>query len=132
MHRDQRSRRRRSHADHRRWTDRRLGDRVPARRQSPRHAERRHDAGRQARRRGLCAAGRVPGVKSVAAQGLHDVVLDPDFAKNRTLYFTYFAPPKGEAPAAWPIEFFYEGVWTKPFAERRTMQLGAERVARAD
>jgi glucose/arabinose dehydrogenase len=73
----------------------------------------------------------VPDVKSVAAQGLHDVVLDPDFAKNRTIYFTYFAPPKGEAPAAWPIEFFYERVWTKPLAERRTMQLGAERIARA-
>src|SRR5687768_18424584 len=73
----------------------------------------------------------APGVKSIGAQGLHDVVLDPDFAKNRTLYFTYFAPPKGEAPATWPIEFFYERVWTKPFAERRTMNLGAERVARA-
>jgi glucose/arabinose dehydrogenase len=73
----------------------------------------------------------VPGVKSVAAQGLHDVVLDPDFARNRLLYFTYFAPPKGEVPATWPIEFFYERVWTKPLAERRTMDLGAERVARA-
>jgi aldose sugar dehydrogenase len=73
----------------------------------------------------------VPDVKSVAAQGLHDVLLDPEFAKNRLLYFTYFAPPKGEAPATWPIEFFYERVWTKPLAERRTMQLGAERVARA-
>jgi glucose/arabinose dehydrogenase len=70
-------------------------------------------------------------VKSVAAQGLHDVLLDPDFARNRTLYFTYFAPPKGEAPATWPIEFFYERVWTKSLAERRTMQLGAERIARA-
>ncbi len=73
----------------------------------------------------------VPDVKSVAAQGLHDVVLDPEFAANRLLYFTYFAPPKGEAPATWPIEFFYERVWTKPLAERRTMQLGTERVARA-
>ena len=73
----------------------------------------------------------VPDVKAVAAQGLHDVVLDPEFARNRTLYFTYFAPPKGEAPATWPIEFFYERVWTKPLAERRTMQLGSERVARA-
>jgi glucose/arabinose dehydrogenase len=73
----------------------------------------------------------VPPVKSVAAQGLHDVVLDPDFSRNRALYFTYFAPPKGEAPATWPIEFFYERVWTKPFTERRTMQLGFERVARA-
>ena len=73
----------------------------------------------------------VPEVKAVAAQGLHDVVLDPQFAANRLLYFTYFAPPKGEAPGVWPIEFFYERVWTKPLAERRTMQLGAERVARA-
>jgi glucose/arabinose dehydrogenase len=73
----------------------------------------------------------VPDVKSVAAQGLHDVVLDPEFATNRLLYFTYFAPPKGEAPATWPIEFFYERVWTRPLAERRTMQLGAERIARA-
>jgi glucose/arabinose dehydrogenase len=30
----------------------------------------------------------VPPVKSAAAQGLHDVVLDPDFARNRMLYFT--------------------------------------------
>ena len=75
--------------------------------------------------------GGVPGVKAVAAQGLHDVVLDPEFDRNRTLYFTYFAPPKGEAPATWPIEFFYERVWTKPLAERRTMDLGSERVARA-
>src|SRR5262245_7395091 len=37
----------------------------------------------------------VPPIKAVAAQGLHDVLLDPDFAQNRTLYFTYFAPPKG-------------------------------------
>jgi glucose/arabinose dehydrogenase len=73
----------------------------------------------------------VPPVKAVAAQGLHDVVLDPDFGRNRLLYFTYFAPPKGEAPAAWPIEYFYERVWTKPFIERRTMDLGTERVARA-
>ena len=73
----------------------------------------------------------VPPVKSVAAQGLHDVVLDPQFASNRLLYFTYFAPPRGEAPRSWPIEHFYEEVWTKPFAERRTMQLGSERVARA-
>ena len=73
----------------------------------------------------------VPDVKAIGAQGLHDVVLDPDFARNRTLYFTYFAPPKGEAPGSWPVEFFYERVWEKPFTERRTMNLGTERVARA-
>ncbi len=73
----------------------------------------------------------VPGVKVVAAQGLHDVLLDPDFARNRLLYITYFAPPRGEDPALWPNEFFYEQVWTKPFVQRRTMNLGTERVARA-
>jgi glucose/arabinose dehydrogenase len=65
----------------------------------------------------------VPGVKTVAAQGLHDVLLDPQFASNRLIYFTYFAPPKGQEPRNWPIEHFYEEVWTKPLAERRTMQL---------
>jgi glucose/arabinose dehydrogenase len=73
----------------------------------------------------------VPGVKVVAAQGLHDALLDPDFARNRILYLTYFSPPRGEAPAIWPNEFFYEHVWTKSLAERRTMQIGMERVARA-
>ena len=73
----------------------------------------------------------VPGVKVVAAQGLHDVLLDPDFARNRLLYFAYFAPPRGEAPALWPNEFFYDRVWTKSLAERRTMAIGMERVARA-
>src|SRR6266700_932295 len=70
----------------------------------------------------------VPGVKVVAAQGLHDVALDPDFARNRLLYFTYCAPPRGEEPAIWPNEFFYQKVWTKSLAERRTMALGMERV----
>jgi aldose sugar dehydrogenase len=73
----------------------------------------------------------VPGVKVAAAQGLHDVALDPNFAQNRLIYFTYFAPPPGEAPALWPNEFFYEHVWTKSLAERRTMNIGMERTSRA-
>jgi glucose/arabinose dehydrogenase len=73
----------------------------------------------------------LPPIKVVGAQGLHEVLLDPDFARNRTLYFSYFEPPRGEAPAAWPVTTFYQDVWTKPFAERRTMRLGHERVARA-
>ena len=73
----------------------------------------------------------VPPVKVIAAQGLHDVVLDPRFAQNRLIYFTYFAPPRGEPAALWPTEFFYERVWTKSLAERRTMNIGMERVARA-
>jgi glucose/arabinose dehydrogenase len=73
----------------------------------------------------------LPDIKVIGAQGLHEVLLDPDFARNRTFYFSYFAPPKGEAPAQWPVSYFYEKVWSKPLAERRTMQIGTERVARA-
>jgi glucose/arabinose dehydrogenase len=73
----------------------------------------------------------VPGVKTIGAQGLHDLLLDPDFARNRTLYFTYFAPPPGEAPGAWPLHYLYEDVWTKPLAERRLLNIGMEKVARA-
>ena len=51
--------------------------------------------------------------KVVAAQGLHDVVLDLGFAKTRLLYFTHFAPPKGEELGVWPTEYFYQRVWTK-------------------
>jgi aldose sugar dehydrogenase len=73
----------------------------------------------------------VPDVKVVAAQSLHDVELDPHFAQNRLIYFTYFAPPPGEAPAVWPNDYFYGRVTSKPLAERRTKSIGTERVARA-
>jgi glucose/arabinose dehydrogenase len=73
----------------------------------------------------------VPPVKVVAAQSFHDVVLDPNFASNRYVYFTYFAPPKGEAAKEWPIEHYYNDVWNKTLAERRILDLGAERVSRA-
>ena len=73
----------------------------------------------------------VPPVKVVAAQSFHDVALDPNFAANRYLYFTYFAPPKGEAAKEWPIEHIYNEVWDKTLAQRRVLDLGAERVGRA-
>lgn len=73
----------------------------------------------------------VPGVKVVAAQSLHDVELDPHFAENRLIYFTYFAPPPGEDPAVWPNDYFYARVTDLPLAERRRHSIGTERVARA-
>jgi aldose sugar dehydrogenase len=73
----------------------------------------------------------VPPVKVVAAQSFHDIALDPNFAANRYVYFTYFAPPKGEAAKEWPIEHYYNDVWNKTLAERRVLDLGAERVGRA-
>jgi glucose/arabinose dehydrogenase len=73
----------------------------------------------------------VPPVKEVSAQGLHDVVLDPNFAKNRLIYFTYFAPPPGEAAAYWPNKYDYDNVFDVSVAERRRVNLGMEQVARA-
>jgi glucose/arabinose dehydrogenase len=73
----------------------------------------------------------MPDQKQVAAESLHDVVIDPDFAHNRMIYFTYFAPPPGETPGSWPLQYFYANVWKASVAERRTMRIGEERVARA-
>ncbi len=73
----------------------------------------------------------VPPIKRVAAEGLHDVILDPDFASNRTIYFTYLAPPKGEAAAEWPVTHWYEDVWNLSLAQRRALDLGTERISRA-
>jgi len=73
----------------------------------------------------------LPAIKIVGAQGLHDVVLDPDFARNRTLYFAYFAPDKGQPGGRFPLETLYDNVWSVPLAARRVMHIGIERVARA-
>jgi glucose/arabinose dehydrogenase len=73
----------------------------------------------------------VPPVKVVAAQGLHDVVLDPDFAHNRFIYFSYFAPPPGETAADWPLKYAYDDVFNVSVAERRRARRGMELVARA-
>jgi aldose sugar dehydrogenase len=68
----------------------------------------------------------VPDVKVISGMGLHDIALDANFAQNRLLYFTYFAPPPGEDPAIWPNE-----APGRSLAERRGKLLGFERVARA-
>jgi len=73
----------------------------------------------------------MPGVRSVGAEGLHEVVLDLNFAQNRMIYFTYLAPPVGEPAGPWPLENLYDKVWAVPLAERRAMKIGQERVARA-
>jgi glucose/arabinose dehydrogenase len=73
----------------------------------------------------------VPVVKTIGANGLHDVVLDPDFARNRTLYITFFAPEEGEPGGSFPLHQLYEDVWSVPLAQRRTMKIGIEKIARA-
>jgi glucose/arabinose dehydrogenase len=37
----------------------------------------------------------VPAVRAWGSRGLNDVILDPDFEQNRTIYFTYLAAPEG-------------------------------------
>ena len=37
----------------------------------------------------------VPAVRAWGSRGLNDVILDPDFADNRQLYFAYLAAPTG-------------------------------------
>jgi aldose sugar dehydrogenase len=71
----------------------------------------------------------LPPIKVVAGEGLHDVLLDRQFAQNRIVYFTYFAPLadgvlKGEAPAwqAW-IEL--------PAGEHEAKAYGYARLAQA-
>jgi glucose/arabinose dehydrogenase len=75
--------------------------------------------------------GGVPVIKQIGANALHDVALDPDFARNRTLYFTYFAPLDGEPGGWFPLRQLYDDVWSVPLAQRRTMRIGIERLARA-
>ena len=38
----------------------------------------------------------LPAVRGFRDKGLTDVVLDPDFERNRLIYFTYYAVPEGE------------------------------------
>lgn len=73
----------------------------------------------------------MPPIKVVAAESLHDIAIDPDFVHNRLIYFTYFAPPPGEAPAVWPVKYFYDNVFNAPVSVRRSMRIGEERLARA-
>src|SRR3972149_3981531 len=50
---------------------------------------------------------------------------------HRLISSACFAPPKGEPPGVWPIQYFYDRVLSVPLAERRTLQVGHERLARA-
>ena len=107
-------------------------DRVPSGRQLPRLASSRVACApcrRQARCRSRSPACRPS--RSSRHRASTTSSLDPDFATNRYVYFSYFAPPKGEEAKRWPLEHFYNEVWEKSLAERRVLDLGFERVARA-
>ena len=71
----------------------------------------------------------LPPIKVVAGEGLHDVLLDREFAKNRIVYFTYFAPLadgvlQGES-SAWQA-------WLElPAGEHEAKTYGYPRLAQA-
>jgi glucose/arabinose dehydrogenase len=72
----------------------------------------------------------VPPVTIVGAEGLHDVALDPHFADNRLIYFTYYAPLDGSQGG--PVDPQKYTAWSRlPPAEREAQRLAVERTARA-
>jgi glucose/arabinose dehydrogenase len=72
----------------------------------------------------------LPAIRTAAERGLHDVALDADFARNRTIYFTYFAPPDGQPGGAYPAAEWQKWL-TLPEPEREQKRPGIERLARA-
>jgi glucose/arabinose dehydrogenase/polyisoprenoid-binding protein YceI len=73
----------------------------------------------------------LPPIKAIANTGLYDVALDPDFARNRTLYFGYFAPAPGETAAVETSRVRWTE-WTHlPHEEREKHRIGMHQIARA-
>jgi glucose/arabinose dehydrogenase len=72
----------------------------------------------------------LPPIKALGNTGLYDVTLDPDFKRNRTLYFTYFAPAPGQTTEPQP-----RSVWNawleQPHAQREAKRIGIQRMASA-
>jgi glucose/arabinose dehydrogenase len=70
----------------------------------------------------------LPAIKAIGTKGLHDVVLDPQFARNRLVYLAYFAPNPAH-PTADTDEALL--AWLKlPPKEREANKIGFESVGR--
>ncbi|MEO6340244.1 MAG: PQQ-dependent sugar dehydrogenase [Caulobacteraceae bacterium] len=73
----------------------------------------------------------LPPIKPIGGMGLFDVALDPDFARNRTLYFDYFSPAPGE-PATPETGRTRLSDWLKlPLSDRENHKIGNQRFASA-
>jgi glucose/arabinose dehydrogenase len=70
----------------------------------------------------------LPPIKAIGTKGLQDIALDPAFARNRLVYFSYFAPnPANPTPDTEEALM----AWLKlPPAEREAKKIGFETVAR--
>jgi glucose/arabinose dehydrogenase len=63
---------------------------------------------------------------------LWDIVLDPDFANTRVVYFNYFSPPANQPERTADENATLWADWlSKPPAERRLIDVGTGHVARA-
>ena len=72
----------------------------------------------------------LPPFLLAGGHGLADVLLDPDFARNRVLYLSHLAPPPGK-PARSVSNNEMNAWLLRPVAERLKDPLGLPRVARA-
>ncbi|MBV9550199.1 MAG: PQQ-dependent sugar dehydrogenase [Alphaproteobacteria bacterium] len=72
----------------------------------------------------------LPPIKAAGTKGLHDVVLDPAFAQNRRIYFSYFAP--NDANPTPDTEAALEAWLKLPVATREAHKIGFETIGRAE
>ena len=74
----------------------------------------------------------LPAMKVGPPGSLWDIVLDPDFASNRWVYFNYFSPPANQPERTAEENARRWADWLKKSpAERRLIDVGTGQVARA-
>jgi aldose sugar dehydrogenase len=72
----------------------------------------------------------LPPFLLAGGHGLADVLLDPEFAQNRFIYFSYLAPPAGKPARSMPNDEM--NAWlNRPLEDRLKDPMGIPRVARA-
>jgi glucose/arabinose dehydrogenase len=72
----------------------------------------------------------LPPFLLAGGHGLADVLLDPQFAQNRVIYFSYLAPPPGKPGRSMSNQEMNDWL-NRPTAERLKDPMGIPRVARA-
>jgi glucose/arabinose dehydrogenase len=70
----------------------------------------------------------LPEIGAVAVQGLHDLLLDKDFARTRGFYFTYFAPPRDGHKVS--VDEYRAWV-DRPAGQHQIGEVGVPRIAHA-
>lgn len=73
----------------------------------------------------------LPRMKDGPPGSLWDIVLDPDFAQNRWVYFNYFSAPSGPALSAEEAAQHWQAWLKLAPAKRRSVDVGTGHVARA-